>query len=83
MITPDEMEEWAANCALSFEAAFVAGKYGQAALSAEQIYTVLNFIEMKQEAELIMERIGWGRIEKAFSEARVNVERGPDKKKAV
>ena len=52
-------------------------------MAAEQIYTVLNFIEMKQEAELIMERIGWGRIEKAFSEARVNVERGSDKKKAV
>ena len=83
MKTPEEMEDWAANCAQSFEAAFVAGKYGQAALSAEQIYTVLNFIEMKQEAELIMERIGWGRIEKAFSEARVNVERGPEKKKAV
>ena len=42
MKTPEEMEDWAANCAQSFEAAFVAGKYGQAALSAEQIYTVLN-----------------------------------------
>ena len=42
---------------------------------------------LAKEAELKfyydMERIGWGRIEKAFSEARVNVERGPDKKKAV
>jgi hypothetical protein len=67
----------------AFETAFADGKYGQAAMAAEQIYTVLNFIEMKQEAELIMERIGWGRIEKVFSEARVNVERGSDKKKAV
>lgn len=83
MKTPKELEDWAANCEQSFETAFVAGKYGQAAMAAERIYTVLNFIEMKQEAELIMERIGWGRIEKAFSEARVNVERGPDKKKAV
>lgn len=83
MKTPEELENWAANCAQSFETAFVAEKYGQAAMAAEQIYTVLNFIDMKQEAELIMERIGWDRIEKAFSEARINVERGPDHKKAV
>ena len=83
MKTPEELEDWAVERVRAFETAFVDGKYGQAALSAEQIYTVLNFIEMKQEAELIMERIGWGRIEKAFSEARVNVERGSDKKKTV
>ena len=83
MKTPEELEDWAVERVWAFETAFVDGKYGQAVMAAEQIYTVLNFIEMKQEAELIMERIGWGRIEKAFSEARVNVERGPDKKKAV
>jgi hypothetical protein len=52
-------------------------------MTAEQIYTSLNFIGMKQEAELIMEQIGWDRVRKAFSEARINVERGPDHKKAV
>lgn len=83
MKTPEELEDWAVERVRAFETAFADGKYGQAAMAAEQIYTVLNFIEMKQEAELIMERIGWGRIEKAFSEARVNVERGSDKKKAV
>lgn len=83
MKTPEELEDWAANCAQSFETAFVAGKYGQAAMAAEQIYTSLNFIGMKQEAELIMEQIGWDRVRKAFSEARINVERGPDHKKAV
>lgn len=83
MKTPEELEDWAVERVRAFETAFVDGKYGQAVMAAEQIYTVLNFIEMKQEAELIMERIGWGRIEKVFSEARVNVERGSDKKKAV
>lgn len=83
MKTPEELEDWAVERVRAFETAFADGKYGQAAMAAEQIYTVLNFIEMKQEAELIMERIGWGRIEKVFSEARVNVERGSDKKKAV
>ena len=38
MKTPEEMEDWAANCAQSFEAAFVAGKYGQAALSLSLIH---------------------------------------------
>ena len=83
MKTPEELEDWAANCARSFETTFVAGKYGQAAMTAEQIYTSLNFIGMKQEAELIMEQIGWDRVRKAFSVARINVERGPDHKKAV
>lgn len=83
MKTPEELEDWAVERVRAFETAFADGKYGQATMAAEQIYTVLNFIEMKQEAELIMERIGWGRIEKVFSEARVNVERGSDKKKAV
>lgn len=83
MKTPEELEDWAVNCAQSFEATFVAGKYGQAAMAAEQIYTVLNFIEMKQEAEQIMDKLGWDRIEKAFAEARVNVKRGSDYKKAV
>ena len=70
MKTPEELEDWAANCARSFETTFVAGKYGQAAMTAEQIYTSLNFI-------------GMDRVRKAFSEARINVERGPDHKKAV
>ena len=42
MKTPEELEDWAANCARSFETTFVAGKYGQAAMTAEQIYTSLN-----------------------------------------
>lgn len=83
MKTPEELEDWAVERVRAFETAFVDGKYGQAAMAAEQIYTSLNFIGMKQEAELIMEQIGWDRVRKAFSEARINVERGPDHKKAV
>ena len=83
MKTPEELEDWAANCARSFETTFVAGKYLFNDTAAAEIYTSLNFIGMKQEAELIMEQIGWDRVRKAFSEARINVERGPDHKKAV
>ena len=52
-------------------------------MAAEQIYTVLRFISMEQEAEQIMDKLGWDRIEKAFAEARINVKRGSDYKKAV
>ena len=83
MKTPEELEDWVTERVRAFETGFSAEKYGQAAMAAEQIYTVLDFAGMKQEAELIMERIGWDRIRKAFSEARINVERGPDRKKAV
>ncbi len=83
MKTPEELEDWVAERAQSFEEAFLAGKFGRAAMDAEQIYTVLRFISMEQEAEQIMDKLGWDRIEKAFAEARTNVGRGPDYKKAV
>lgn len=83
MKTPEELEEWVAKRAQNFEEAFSTGKLGQAAMAAEQIYTVLRFISMEQEAEQIMDKLGWDRIEKAFAEARVNVKRGSDYKKAV
>lgn len=83
MKTQEELEEWVAERAQSFEEDFSVGKFGQAAMTAEQIYTVLRFISMEQEAEQIMDKLGWDRIEKAFAEARVNVKRGSDYKKAV
>ena len=83
MKTPEELEDWVAERTQSFEEAFLAGKFGRADMDAEQIYTVLRFISMEQEAEQIMDKLGWDRIEKAFAEARTNVGRGPDHKKAV
>lgn len=83
MKTPEELEEWVAKRAQNFKEAFSTGKFGQAAMAAEQIYTVLRFISMEQEAEQIMDKLGWDRIEKAFAEVRVNVKRGSDYKKAV
>lgn len=83
MKTPEELEEWVAEHAQSFEEAFSAEKFGQAAMAVEQIYTVLCFIGMEQEAEQIMTKIGWEKVKKAFTEARVNVKRGSDHKKAV
>lgn len=83
MKTPEELEEWVAERAQSFEEAFSVGKFGRAAMAAEQIYTVLRFISMEQEAEQIMDKLGWDRIEKAYAEARTNVRRGSDRKKAV
>ena len=83
MKTPEELEDWVAERAQSFEETFSAGKFGRAAMDAEQIYTVLRFISMEQEAEQIMDKLGWDRIEKVFAEARINVKRGPDHKKAV
>lgn len=83
MKTPEELEDWVAERAQSFEETFSTEKFGQAAMAAEQIYTVLRFISMEQEAEQIMDKLGWDRIEKAFAEARTNVGRGPDHKKAV
>ncbi len=83
MKTQEELEEWVAERVQSFEEDFSVGKFGQAAMTAEQIYTVLRFISMEQEAEQTMDKLGWNRIEKAFAEARMNVGRGPDLKKAV
>lgn len=83
MKTPEELEDWVTERAQSFEEAFLAEKFGRAAMDAEQIYTVLRFISMEQEAEQIMDKLGWDRIEKAFAEARTNVGREPDHKKAV
>ena len=83
MKTPAQIFGWIADRANTFEETFATGKFGQAAMAVEQIYTVLRFISMEQEAEQIMDKLGWDRIEKAFAEARINVRRGPDHKKAV
>ncbi len=83
MKTKEQVEEWVTNSVQNFETAFEKGSYGQAAMAAERIYTVLNFIGMKQELEQIMDELGWERIKKAFSEARVNVKQGTDYQKAV
>lgn len=83
MKTPAQISSWMANRVNTFEETFATGKFGQAAMAVEQIYTVLCFIDMEQEAEQIMTKIGWKKAEKAFAEARVNVKRGSDHKKAV
>lgn len=83
MKTPAQIFGWIADRANTFEETFATGKFGQAAMAVEQIYTILCFIDMEQEAEQIMTKIGWKKAEKAFAEARVNVKRGSDHKKAV
>ncbi len=83
MKTPAQIFGWIADRANTFEETFAIGKFGQAAMAVEQIYTVLCFIGMEQEAEQIMTKIGWEKVEKAFTEARVNVKRGSDYKKDV
>ena len=83
MKTPVQISGWMADRGNTFEEAFATGKFGQAAMAVEQIHTILCFIGMEQEAEQIMTKIGWEKVEKAFAEARVNVKRGSDHKKAV
>ena len=78
MKTPAQIFGWIADRANTFEETFATGKFGQAAMAVEQIYTVLCFIGMEQEAEQIMTKIGWKKVEKVFAEARVNVKRGSD-----